>query len=355
MGFYYEKVIRPILFRIDPEKAHDLGVTALDYLSRLRGLCRLMASWNGLGPRARPVEVFGLRFANAVGLAAGMDKNGRFWRAAGALGFGHAEIGTVTWLAQPGNDRPRLFRYPEQQAVINRMGFNNEGAAAIAARLKAAGRRPGDGIPLGINIGKSRATPLDEAVDDYLKSFHALAEYADYLAINVSSPNTPELRKLQDPGHLRVLLGELAGANRNRARKLGEQPKPLLLKIAPDLEFHEIDGILHIIAEFQLDGIIATNTTVARPGPFATVEEAGGLSGAPLFPRMLEVVNYIHRATRGRLPIVASGGIDSAARAGAAVAAGATLVQVYTGMIFRGPFIATDIARALAPAQTAWV
>jgi dihydroorotate dehydrogenase len=355
MGFYYEQVIRPLLFRLDPEKAHDVGVTALDYLGRCRWLCRLMANFNNCGA-PRPVELFGLQFPNAVGLAAGMDKNGRFWRAAAALGFGHAEIGTVTHLKQPGNERPRIFRYPEQQAVINRMGFNNDGAAAMAARLKASGRKPGrDIIPLGINIGKSKVVPLEQAVDDYLKSFNLLVEYADYISLNVSSPNTPGLRRLQEREPLDALLGEVTRANRNRARKLGEKPRPILLKIAPDLSFRGFDTILEIVQQYALDGIIATNTTLARPGPFSSITEGGGLSGPPLHGRMVQVVKYLSQATHGRLPIIAVGGIDSPESAGAALDAGAHLVQIYTGMVYRGPFVAKTIARALAPRQHDWV
>ena len=355
MGFYYEKVVRPILFRMDPEKAHDLGVTALDYLGRLQPLCRLM-EWRNLVHPPRPIKAFGLEFPNAVGLAAGMDKNGRFWRAAPALGFGHIEIGTVTHHQQPGNERPRVFRYPQHGALINRMGFNNEGAGAIAARLKQQRGRGRTGrIPLGINIGKSRIVPIDQAVEDYLYSFRQLVDYADYIAVNVSSPNTRDLRKLQTEEHLDTLLRELRETNISRARKLGQQPTPLLLKIAPDLSFSEIDSILEAMERWEMDGIIATNSTVERPGPMARIRENGGLSGTPLHLRSVQIVNYIHRLTRGRFPIIGVGGVCGPETAGAMMDAGATLVQLYTGLVYKGPFVARSIARALAPRQSNWI
>lgn len=354
MSFYYEKVVRPILFKLDPEKAHDLGVTALDYLGRIRPLCSLMQAYN-MPSRTKPIELFGLQFPTAVGLAAGMDKDGRFWRAAGALGFGHTEIGTVTFHRQPGNERPRLFRFPKEHAIINRMGFNNEGAEAIAARLKETRKNHKSRCPLGINIGKSKVVHLDQAVEDYLKSFNLLVEYADYIAINVSSPNTRDLRKLQSREHLTTLLSTLCDANRNRAKKLGQKHTPILLKIAPDLTFPEIDSILEIIQDKGIDGIIATNTTITRPGKFATVQHTGGLSGHPLRSLALEVVNYISRATHGKLPIIGVGGIDSPESAGKMMDCGAHLVQIYSGMIFRGPFLARDIAKGLAQHHRHWV
>jgi dihydroorotate dehydrogenase len=354
MGFYYENLLRPLLFRLDPEKAHDLGVTGLDYLGRVGFLCRMMERYNAVAG-AQPVELFGLRFPNAVGLAAGMDKNAQFWRAAAALGFGHVEVGTVTRHRQPGNDRPRLFRYPEQGALINRMGFNNDGAEAVAARLKATRRTRKKYIPLGINIGKSRVTQLDQAVEDYLTSFNLLAEFADYISINVSSPNTPGLRELQNKAQLKSLLGELSQTNRQRAKKLGQPHTPLLLKISPDLTFAQIDAVLEVIAEFNIDGIIATNTSVERKGYFATLQEAGGLSGLPVHKKSCGVIKYISLATEGRLPIVGAGGVMCPRTAGQTLDAGASLVQVYTGMVYGGPFFAKQIARSLSARQRDWV
>ncbi len=349
MGLFYERIVRPLLFRQDAEHAHESAVRALARLGRLGPVCRALEHWSQLpAARFRPVEAFGLKFPNAVGLAAGFDKNATAWPAAAALGFGHVEAGTVTARAQPGNERPRMFRYPAQEAVINRMGFNNDGAAAVALRLNAlppAGRRR---IPLGINLGKSKVATPEEAVADYLDSFALLADHADYVVLNVSSPNTPGLRALQDEKPLRELLGAVTDARRARATAPGGRHVPVLLKIAPDLTWPQIDAVLGVIAEFGLDGIIATNTTLARPGFFASVGQTGGLSGTPLRRRSTEIIAYIARATEGRLPIIGVGGITDAASAAEKLDAGATLVQVYTGMIFRGPFFARDLARGLA-------
>ncbi len=352
MGNIYQTLFRPYLFRQDSERAHELGVDAMAWLGAMGPVRRALEWCTRRGTaRARPVEAFGLRFPNAVGLAAGFDKNARAWPAAAALGFGHVEIGTVTALAQPGNPRPRMFRYPEHEAVINRMGFNNEGSAAVAARLARQappGRRR---IPLGINLGKSKVAAIEQAADDYLQSFRHLADHADYLVLNVSSPNTPNLRQLQDEARLRELLAAITGANRARAAQAGRRPVPVLLKIAPDLTWPQIDAVLGVIAEYGLDGIIATNTTLARPGPFAAVQEAGGLSGAPLTRRSTQIVGYIARVTSGRLPIIGVGGIVDIESAAAKLDAGATLVQVYTGMIYQGPFFAAELARGLVERQ----
>jgi dihydroorotate dehydrogenase len=351
MGWLYQNALKPWFFRRDAERAHELAVDGLALLGKIGPLCALLERLNRLPAHlARPVECLGLKFPNAVGLAAGFDKNGRAWPAAAALGFGHVEIGTVTLHAQPGNPKPRLFRYPAEEAVINRMGFNNDGAAALATRLSAL---PGPGqraIPLGVNLGKTKVTPLEQATEDYLGSFRLLADHADYVVVNVSSPNTPGLRELQDAAWLKPLLAALAGENKSRAAA-GKAPRPLLLKIAPDLTFPQIDAALGVIMELGLDGIIATNTTLARPGPFAAMNEAGGLSGRPLRRRATEVINYIARATDGRLPIIGVGGIHDEESAGEKLDAGACLVQVYTGMIYRGPFFARDLAWALADRQ----
>lgn len=349
MGWFYEKTLRRGLFRLDPEHAHELAVDAMTVLAHLPPVCRLLERAVRL-PAAcsRPIEAFGLKFPNAVGLAAGFDKNGSAWPAGAALGFGHVEIGTITALAQPGNERPRVFRYPAEGAVINRMGFNNAGCDAAAKRLA---KQPGVGqrrIPLGINLGKSKVTELGKATEDYLTSFGKLADFADYVVLNVSSPNTPNLRQLQDEDRLRELLGAVMAANRARTRRV-----PVLLKIAPDLNFRQIDAVLGAIAEFGLDGIIATNTTLARPGVFATANQAGGLSGRPLRRRSTEIINYIARASSGRLPIIGVGGIEDAASAAEKLDAGATLVQIYTGMIYRGPYFAADLAHALSDRQRA--
>ena len=349
MGLWYEKMVRPVLFRLEAERAHEVAVAAMALLGGVPVLTWLLEAWTRLpAAGSRPIAAFGLNFPNPIGLAAGFDKNARCWPAAAALGFGHVEIGTITARPQPGNPAPRVFRYPEARAVINRMGFNNQGAGKVAARL---GHQPGRGqrrIPLGINLGKSKAVDLDQATQDYLASFGRLADFADYLVLNVSSPNTPGLRELQDEARLRELLGAVTAANRSRASQPGRGRVPVLLKIAPDLNFSQIDAVLAVIAEFSLDGVIATNTTLARPGPLGGPDQTGGLSGAPLRERSTEVIRHIAAATHGRLPIVGVGGILDLESAKEKLDAGAMLLQVYTGLIYRGPFFAHELARGLA-------
>jgi dihydroorotate dehydrogenase len=352
MGAFYEKLIRPTFFRLESERAHEVAVHSMVFLGRMAPVCRLLESLSRLPPQSfRPVAAFGLQFPNSVGLAAGFDKNGCAWPAAAALGFGHVEIGTVTALAQPGNPWPRVFRYPAQEAVINRMGFNNQGSLVVAERLA---RLPGPGkrrIPVGINLGKSKVADLELAAEDYLASFGRLADFADYVVLNVSSPNTPGLRKLQDATRLKELLSAISKANLTRMGMKGKSRVPVLLKISPDLGFAQIDEVLGAIFEHGLDGVVATNTTLDRPGFFSRVKEEGGLSGAPLNRRSTEVIHYISRATAGRLPIIGVGGITDVSSAGEKLDAGATLVQVYSGMIYRGPFFAATLARGLSDRQ----
>lgn len=354
MGRCYETLIRPLLFTHEAEKMHEYALISLRLMGYFPVLCRLMETYNRCGP-CNPIQLFGLNFPNMVGLAAGFDKNGECMRALSTLGFGHLEIGTVTRHKQPGNPRPRLFRYPQHRAIINRMGFNNDGAEAMATRLAKFAPPGKRRIPLGINIGKTKKVPLEEAIEDYLESFQLLADHADYFTINVSSPNTPELRRLQGADHLPELLGTLVKANNERARKLGTHSIPILLKIAPDLSYPEIDAIVDTLLDLQLDGIIATNTTVERPSTLDNLDEAGGLSGAPLRRRARDIVKYLHLTTAGKLPIVGVGGIDDPESAGKMVDAGASLVQIYTGMVYRGPFLARDIARSLAWHHREWV
>jgi dihydroorotate dehydrogenase len=352
MGSIYEKLLRPLFFRLESERAHEVGVEMLALLGKLSPVCRMLEAHVRLTPSLfKPVEAFGLRFPNAVGLAAGFDKNARAWPAAAALGFGHVEIGTVTALAQLGNPKPRMFRYPAQEAVINRLGFNNRGSEAVAATLS---KQPLPGkrrIPLGINLGKSKVTDIDDAPEDYLYSFARLADYADYIVLNVSSPNTPGLRQLQDEGRLRELLLAITQANINRALTKDKARVPVLLKVSPDLEFAQIDAVLGVIADHGLDGVIATNTTLARPGAFTSVSQTGGLSGAPLLARSTQAISYISKVTHGKLPIIGVGGITDVIGAAQKMDAGATLVQVYTGMIYRGPFFAAELARGLSDRQ----
>ncbi|MCH8474922.1 MAG: quinone-dependent dihydroorotate dehydrogenase [Opitutales bacterium] len=353
MGLLYRYLLRPYFFRLDPEAAHDRAVKGMELLGKATPVRKIMEHWNQLSPkRCQPISAFGLKFPNAVGLAPGFDKNATCWQAAAALGFGHVEVGTVTRQGQPGNPSPRMFRYPKQQAVINRMGFNNDGAEVIAKRLQKdfASRT----IPVGVNIGKTKTVSLDHAARDYEESFDLLADYADYITINISSPNTPDLRKLQEDTHLDLLLGTLQKANRRRQKEDGKARKPLLLKIAPDLTYRMIDQVLEKVFAFEFDGIIATNTTIQRPPPFNQENQAGGLSGKPLRQKSTEVIRYIHQATNGTLPIIGTGGILDPVSAGEKMDAGATLIQIYTGMIYEGPFFPRELARALAAGQKPW-
>lgn len=355
MDVFYEKIMRPILFTQNPELAHDLALKAMYTVSVVPPLRAAMEYLN-LVKTEKPVKLFGIDFPNRVGLAAGFDKEATVWRAAAAFGFGHTEIGTITRFKQPGNPKPRLFRYPYAEAVVNSCGFPNDGAETIAKRLGAVldkNRGITKKCPLGVNIGKSKITPLEEAAEDYLFSYNALADYADFFVINVSSPNTPELRKLQGKDFLPTLLGTVKSANEERAKKLGCPKIPIILKIAPDLSFADIDAILSVLFELNLDGICATNTTISRIDP--NMETKGGMSGKPLFEKSLEIVSYIAKATEGKLPIIGVGGITDVERAGQMVNAGASLVQIYTGMIYRGPFFARSLANSLLWRDKNWL
>lgn len=326
--------LRPLLFRLPAESAHGLAgaaLTAAEALAPVRGA--LARAFVVDDARLR-VKLFGLDFPNPVGLAAGFDKDGAVPRALAAMGFGFVEVGTVTAHPQPGNPSPRLFRLPADEALLNRMGFNNHGAAAMAARL--AGKKVA--VPLGINLGKSKITPNEDALADYLASLEALHAFADYLVVNVSSPNTPGLRALQDREPLARLLGGL----QERLAALTAPKKPLLLKIAPDLSDAQIDDILDMLRTTPVEGIIATNTTISREGlktPRPAVEAlgAGGISGKPVRARSTEVIRRLYAGTGGRLPIIGVGGIFTADDAIEKLQAGASLVQVYTGFIYGGP------------------
>ncbi|HEY3507336.1 MAG TPA: quinone-dependent dihydroorotate dehydrogenase [Actinocatenispora sp.] len=349
----YERLLRPALFRLgggDAEVAHETTLRALAACAG--GPARLAALWAATRryryqARADPRTVFGVRFPNPVGLAAGLDKDGRALPAWPAFGFGFVEVGTVTRHAQPGNDRPRLYRLPASGGLINRMGFNNAGAAALAARLAALGPLP---APLGISLGKSKVTPLDEAVEDYVVSLRTLYAYGDYFAVNVSSPNTPGLRTLQDAGQLAELLAALSAEARSLAA--GGTPRPLLVKVAPDLTDEALGELLAVCAERGVAGLIATNTTLSRDGlaePDRTVgAQPGGLSGRPLAERALAVVRFVRREAGDTLPVIGVGGISDAHGALRMLDAGASLVQLYTGFIYRGPELVRQINRAVA-------
>lgn len=328
----YKETVRPFLFLADPEAVHHFAMAALKTSGSLLA---------PFAPKHDPRlarTVFGVTFPNPVGLAAGFDKNAVALPAWAALGFGFAEVGTITARAQPGNPKPRIFRVPERGALINRLGFNNDGCDAVASRLqrlRESGQWPR--MPVGINLGKSKVTPLQEATGDYLLSFERLKNLGDYFVLNVSSPNTPGLRELQDRGALHELLGTIQG--RNTARR------PLLLKIAPDLEWASIEDILRLVEEHELAGIIATNTTIDHSGVPPQREQQGGLSGRPLRQRSTEIVRFI--AERTNLPVIAVGGIFDGDSALEKFDAGAALVQIYTGFIYEGPGLVKKICRAL--------
>ncbi|QJB35130.1 quinone-dependent dihydroorotate dehydrogenase [Chitinophaga oryzae] len=337
------QLIKKLLFRVQPEKIHHTVMRGMKTIYALPFGKNILRAFCDVKTKGLERELFGLRFSNPVGLAAGFDKDAKYIDELACLGFGFVEIGTVTPLAQPGNDQPRLFRLPADQALINRMGFNNEGAAAAAKRL----RRRKSGIIVGGNIGKNKNTPNEEAVSDYEKCFHALYDVADYFVVNVSSPNTPNLRALQEKEPLKQLLHHLQLLN---AQKLKQ--KPILLKIAPDLTNEQLDDIIEIVQETKLAGIVATNTTISREGlatPAATIAEigAGGLSGRPVREKSTAVIKYIHQHSQGSIPIIAAGGIFTAADAQEKLDAGASLVQVYTGFIYEGPTIARKICAGL--------
>jgi len=334
---------RPFLFGLDPEHAHDLTLAALARIQRTP----LIA----LVEQARvhdPVSIAGLTFPNRVGLAAGLDKNGRCIDAFGAMGFGFVEVGTVTPLAQPGNPKPRIFRIPPAEALINRLGFNNDGLATFIANVRRARFRARGGI-LGLNIGKNAATPIEHAADDYRIGLAGVYPHADYVTVNISSPNTQNLRSLQSDAALDALLSALAARRVELAEEHGRDV-PLFLKIAPDLEAAQIEAIAGILIRHRIDGVVATNTTLARDGVVGhpNAGESGGLSGAPLARRSNEVIAGLRAALGPRFPIVGVGGVMSGADARAKRAAGADLVQIYTGFIYRGPALVTESARALA-------
>lgn len=319
----------------------------LSLLGRVRPAAELAQRVWAVHNPALERTLFGVRFPNPLGLAAGMDKNGVALPAWAAMGFGFVEAGTVTWRAQPGNPRPRIFRLPEYAALINRMGFNNAGAVALAARLQEIGTPP---LPVGISLGKSRVAPIETATEDYCASFRALYDHGSYFALNISSPNTPGLRTLQDRAQLSELLSALQTINRRISHARQHIPKPLLVKIAPDLSDTAISELLEVCAEHAVSGIIATNTTISRSGvtDHPRAGEAGGLSGRPLTVRALQVVQFIRREAGPDLPIIGVGGIFGPDDALRMRYAGADLLQIYTGLVYEGPGIVRQIVRALA-------
>jgi dihydroorotate dehydrogenase len=344
MSWFYRHLIRPALFTQNPEQIHHRTLQLLGWAGRHELMCSALASF--LEPPILPSQVFGLRFPNPVGLAAGMDKEAAALPAWSALGFGFTELGAITWHAQPGNPTPRLFRAIPDEAIINRMGFNNPGAEAVAqtlAQWRQLGRWPKH--PVGMNLGKSKVTPLENAAEDYANSYRNLLPHLDFFVVNVSSPNTPNLRKLQDKAALDEILRAMQEA-------VPGQRKPVLVKVAPDLSFETLDEILDLAGPREIAGIIATNTTLARPEAKTPelkkiYSESGGLSGRPLRARSTEVIRHLYKQTGGALPIIGVGGIFNATHAWEKITAGASLVQVYTALVYEGPGLPRNIVTGL--------
>lgn len=345
----YRSLLRRLLFRLPPETAHEI---ALQTLARAPRLTKLLAGGHDDKISFGKLERFGLSFPNPVGLAAGFDKDGIALQGLAALGFGFIEAGTVTFHPQPGNERPRLFRLPTDQALINRAGFNNKGAAAFAQRVGAAQENYRDYV-LGVSIGKSKVARLDEAIEDYLKSFTIVYPVADYVAVNVSSPNTPGLRDLQQANQLEVLLFALQQRNRElRTQSERFKELPLLVKISPDVSAAELEQIAAVAHKTAIAGIIATNTTIRRDGLRSSAAEIhacgdGGLSGLPLRVRSSRMIARLYQLTAGKIPLIGVGGIFTAQDAWERICAGASLIQLYTGFIYRGPGIVTEINKGL--------
>jgi len=339
----YKSLIKPLLFLFQPEKAHHITFTLL----KVPGVSTLLKAIYGFEDKRLEREVFGLRFKNPVGLAAGFDKNALRIDEFADLGFGFVEIGTVTPKAQPGNEKPRLFRIKVAEALINRMGFNNEGVAAAVERLKKRKSK----IIVGGNIGKNKITPNEEAEKDYLECFERLFDYVDYFVVNVSSPNTPNLRALQEKEPLKKLLSAIQQRNREKAK-----PKPVLLKIAPDLTNEQLDDIIEIVKETGISGVVATNTTIAKVkvkknDEWVEFNETGGLSGKPLTQRSTEVIRYLAEKSGKAFPIIGVGGIHTQQDALEKLKAGASLVQLYTGYIYEGPALLKRIKKAVLADQ----
>ncbi|WDF70833.1 quinone-dependent dihydroorotate dehydrogenase [Sphingobacterium oryzagri] len=337
------KLVKPLFFSMNPEMAHHQVTGGLRKFNKIWGAKTLLKSIYAVEDKRLEREVFGLKFKNPVGLAAGFDKNAEYIEEMAGLGFGFIEIGTVTPRPQPGNDKPRMFRLVQDAGLINRMGFNNQGADVAAARLQQLTDRKN--LIIGGNIGKNKLTPNEEAVNDYIYCFNALFDGVDYFVVNVSSPNTPGLRDLQEKEPLKHILHTLQQLNISKAVQ-----KPILLKIAPDLTNSQLDDIVEIVTETQIAGVIATNTTIARDGLQSEptlVKEMGGVSGKPLTKRSTEVIRYLSKKSNGSFPIIGVGGIHSGQDALDKIAAGASLVQLYTGFIYEGPALVSQICKTL--------
>lgn len=339
----YQSIIRPLLFKFDPEKIHHFTFSALRTAFKTPLVSSVLKKRFGMENPSLEREVFGLKFKNPVGLAAGFDKDAKLYKELSGLGFGFIEIGTLTPKPQVGNPKKRLFRLKEDQAIINRMGFNNEGVEEAVKRLKENNGQ----VLIGGNIGKNKVTPNEEAVEDYKFCFEALFEWVDYFVVNVSSPNTPNLRALQDKEPLMKLLNTLQQLNQKKTN-----PKPILLKIAPDLTDSQLMDIIEIVSETKIAGVIATNTTISRDGLISdNKEEMGGMSGKPLLNRSTEVIRFLAEKSNRAFPIIGVGGIHSAEDALEKLEAGASLVQLYTGFIYEGPRLIKKINQAILDSQ----
>lgn len=342
----YSKIGKPIFFRIDPEKAHHLVINGLSTAGKIPGIPAISRGMYGVAEsRELSLDLFGLHFHNPIGLAAGLDKNAKAVDMFANIGLGFAEVGTVTPKGQAGNDLPRLFRLPSDEALINRMGFNNEGADAMAARLAAGKKRR---IPVAVNIGKNKVTPNELAHEDYRECLKKLYPYGDFFVVNISSPNTPDLRALQHGNELRLLLSTVMEEMEIQSGIHGGARKHVLVKIAPDMTDEQLGYTVDTIAQSGISGIIATNTTLSREGlAHDNAKESGGLSGKPLKERTTEVIRAVYRQTGGKLPIIGSGGIFTADDAYDKIRAGASLVEVYTALIYRGPELLRELAKGL--------
>ena len=350
------KLLKPAAFCLEAEQAHDLAISGLEKTGQCRISYAAIAAMYGLENPRLAQTLWGLHFPNPLGMAAGFDKNARAIPALAGLGFGFIEIGTVTPRPQQGNPRPRIFRLPDDQAIINRMGFPNEGADAVAVRLARLDKHLGKpAIPLGINLGKNKDTPLEDAAQDYIDAFEKLFPYGDYCVINISSPNTPGLRLLQGADYLGALMTQVQTANQRLAAQYQRKPLPCLLKIAPDLAMEDLEAIgalargttINGTPRLLIDGLIATNTTLSRDGLIRAVSETGGLSGVPLRARSTQVIRTLYRVVGKHVPIIGVGGISNGQDAYEKLRAGASLVQVYTAFIYQGPAIARSIKTQL--------
>jgi dihydroorotate dehydrogenase len=338
-------LIRPLFFSLQPEAAHHLAFGLLEQIQPSKALRKTLESHLRASDPRLVTKVFGLEFPNPLGLAAGFDKNGQVLPIWQSLGFGFAELGTITPRPQPGNPTPRLFRLKQDQALINRMGFNNEGAEKVHHRLvRFLNEAQWPVFPVGINLGKQKETSLDKAVEDYLMLLDTFLDLGDYFVVNVSSPNTPGLRELQEKPRLDALFEALQRQVKTRCKP---HTRPLLVKVAPDLEWTQLDDVLELCLKHGLAGIVATNTTLSRAGLQTSIQETGGLSGRPLKERATEFIRYIYQKTQGRLPIIGVGGIQSAEDAYEKIRAGASLIQVYTGYVYEGPMLPKKINEGL--------